>query len=42
MMYLIGFVEAGNVWDDFNSSNPFDLRRYAGSGGRIILPPPGI
>ncbi len=42
MMYLIGFAEAGNVWDDFDSSNLFDLKRSAGFGGRIIMPPLGM
>ncbi len=42
MMYLIGFAEAGNVWDNFNSSNLFDLKRSAGFGGRVIMPPLGM
>lgn len=42
MMYLIGFAEAGNVWDDFDSSNLFDLKRSVGFGGRIIMPPLGM
>ncbi|MCF7824257.1 MAG: outer membrane protein assembly factor BamA [Candidatus Marinimicrobia bacterium] len=42
MMYLIGFAEAGNVWDDFESSNLFDLKRSAGFGGRVIMPPLGM
>ncbi len=42
MMYLIGFAEAGNVWDNFKSSNLFDLKRSAGFGGRIIMPPLGM
>lgn len=42
MMYLIGFAEAGNVWDNFESSNLFDLKRSAGFGGRIIMPPLGM
>ena len=42
MMYLIAFAEAGNVWDDFNSSNLFDLKRSAGFGGRVIMPPLGL
>ncbi len=42
MMYLIGFAEAGNVWDGFNSSNLFDLKRSAGFGGRVIMPPLGM
>jgi len=42
MMYLIGFAEAGNVWDSFESSSLFDLKRAAGFGGRIIMPPLGM
>jgi len=42
MMYLIAFAEAGNVWDDFNSSSLFDLKRSAGFGGRVIMPPLGM
>ncbi len=42
MMYLIGFAEAGNVWDSFESSSLFDLKRSAGFGGRIIMPPLGM
>ncbi len=42
MMYLIGFAEAGNVWDDFETSNLFDLKRSAGFGGRVIMPPLGM
>ncbi len=42
MMYLIGFAEAGNVWDNFDSSNLFDLKRSIGFGGRVIMPPLGM
>ena len=42
MMYLIGFAEAGNVWDSFDSSSLFDLKRSAGFGGRVIMPPLGM
>ncbi|MBL7027734.1 MAG: outer membrane protein assembly factor BamA [Candidatus Marinimicrobia bacterium] len=42
MMYLIGFAEAGNVWDNFDSSSLFDLKRSAGIGGRVIMPPLGM
>ena len=42
MMYLIGFAEAGNVWDNFNSSDLFDLKRSVGFGGRVIMPPLGM
>ena len=42
MMYLIGFAEAGNVWDNFDSSSLFDLKRSVGFGGRVIMPPLGM
>jgi outer membrane protein insertion porin family len=42
MMYLIGFAEAGNVWDNFDASSLFDLKRSVGFGGRVIMPPLGM
>lgn len=42
MMYLIAFAEAGNVWDGFDTADMFDLKRAAGVGGRIIMPPLGM
>lgn len=37
-IYILGFVEAGNAWDDLKKFNPFDLKRSAGFGARIMLP----
>jgi outer membrane protein insertion porin family len=37
-IFLLGFVEGGNVWDNFNQFNPFNVRRSAGVGARIFLP----
>ena len=42
MMFMIAFAEAGNVWDGFDSSNLYDLKRSVGVGGRIIMPPLGL
>lgn len=41
-IYLLAFGEAGNVWAQFNSLNPFDLRRSVGLGIRLILPAVGL
>ena len=37
-IYLLSFAEAGNAWYDFNSFNPFELKRSAGVGVRLFLP----
>lgn len=41
-IYVLGFVEAGNAWDDINKFNPFELKRSAGLGARILLPMIGL
>ena len=41
-VYALGFLEAGNAWDDFDSFNPFGVKRSAGIGLRISLPMIGI
>ncbi|NDV79269.1 outer membrane protein assembly factor [Dysgonomonas sp. 511] len=41
-IYLLTFVEAGNAWRDLNKFNPFDLKRSAGVGARIMLPMIGL
>lgn len=41
-IYLLGFVEAGNAWTNVKDINPFDLKRSAGVGARIILPMIGL
>jgi outer membrane protein insertion porin family len=41
-IYVIGFLEAGNAWHDVSKFNPFDLKRSAGVGVRIILPMIGL
>ena len=41
-IYLLTFVEAGNAWSDIKKFNPFDLKRSAGVGARIMLPMIGL
>lgn len=41
-LYLLAFAEAGNVWKDINTTDPFDLRRSAGIGARILINPLGL
>ena len=41
-IYVLGFVEAGNAWNDVKSMNPFNLKRSAGLGVRIFLPMIGM
>ncbi|WP_462266243.1 outer membrane protein assembly factor BamA [Mucilaginibacter sp.] len=37
-IFLLTFVEGGNVWNNFSSFNAFNIRRSAGVGARIYLP----
>ena len=39
---ILGFFEAGNVWDDPKKFSPFDLYRSAGVGARIFMPAFGL
>ena len=41
-IYTLGFLEAGNSYDNFNSYNPFQLKRSAGLGVRIFMPAFGL
>lgn len=41
-IYVLSFVEAGNAWDNLKDFNPFDLKRSAGIGARIMLPMIGL
>lgn len=41
-IYGLGFVEAGNAWNDVTKFNPFDMKRSAGLGVRIFLPMVGM
>lgn len=41
-IYTLGFLEAGNSYDNFQSFNPFELKRSAGLGIRIFMPAFGL
>ncbi|MBI3258025.1 MAG: outer membrane protein assembly factor BamA [Ignavibacteriae bacterium] len=41
-IYLLAFAEAGNVWDGLQHADPFDLKRSAGVGVRLLLNPIGL
>ncbi|MGE4585995.1 MAG: outer membrane protein assembly factor BamA [Mangrovibacterium sp.] len=41
-IYVLGFMEGGNAWMDFDDFDPFDLKRSAGIGVRIFLPMFGL
>jgi outer membrane protein insertion porin family len=41
-IYTLGFLEAGNSYDNFETFNPFDLKRSAGVGVRIFMPAFGL
>lgn len=41
-IYGLGFLEAGNAWNDAKDFNPFDMKRSAGIGVRIFLPMVGL
>tara|TARA_B110000263_G_scaffold249371_1_gene266797 strand:+ start:348 stop:2840 length:2493 start_codon:yes stop_codon:yes gene_type:complete len=41
-MYILCFAEAGNIWDEINMVDPFNLRRSMGIGARVMMPMLGI
>ena len=41
-IYTVGFLEAGNSYDNFVDFNPFELKRSAGVGIRIFMPAFGL
>ncbi len=41
-IYTLGFLEAGNSYDNFDTFNPFNLKRSAGFGIRIFMPAFGL
>jgi outer membrane protein insertion porin family len=41
-IYTLGFLEAGNSYNNFSSYNPFQLKRSAGVGIRIFMPAFGL
>ena len=40
--YLLAFAEAGNVYPNIEKTDPFDLRRSAGFGARMMINPVGL
>lgn len=41
-IYLLSFAEAGNVWANLRTADPFGLKRSAGVGVRLLLQPIGL
>jgi len=41
-IFILAFVEAGNVWSNIDKTDPFDLRKSFGVGTRLMLPAVGI
>lgn len=41
-IYTLGFLEAGNSYNNFSEFNPFNLKRSAGVGIRIFMPAFGL
>lgn len=41
-IWALGFVEGGNAWTSVSKFNPFDMKRSAGFGVRIMLPMVGL
>lgn len=42
VIYVLGFVEAGNCWENLDQFNPFKVKRSAGIGLRAFLPMFGL
>ncbi|MEZ4850410.1 MAG: BamA/TamA family outer membrane protein [Bacteroidia bacterium] len=41
-VWVLGYLEAGNGFENFRSYNPFNLKRAAGFGVRVMLPMVGL
>ncbi len=41
-IYVYGFAEAGNVWANLRSTDPFNLKRSAGIGLQLMINPIGV
>ncbi len=41
-IFALAFLEAGNTWNKSNTFNPFDIKRSAGFGIRMMIPMMGI
>ena len=41
-LYGIVFYDFGNAWRNLSETNPFDMKRSAGVGGRVFIPGMGL
>jgi outer membrane protein insertion porin family len=41
-IYVLAFAEAGNVFENFNKTDIFDMRRSVGFGARLLINPIGL
>ena len=41
-IYALAFIEGGNAWSNVKDFNPFNMKRSAGVGVRILLPMVGL
>lgn len=41
-LYALAFVEGGNAWQNVKDYNPFNMKRSAGIGVRVMLPMVGL
>ena len=41
-IYVLAFLEGGNCWENIQDFNPFQIKRSAGIGVRIMLPMIGL
>jgi outer membrane protein insertion porin family len=41
-IFVLGFLEGGNNWGNFDDFNPFKIKRSAGIGARIFMPAFGL
>jgi outer membrane protein insertion porin family len=41
-IYVLGFAEAGNTWNNYQEWSPSNLKRSAGVGARIFMPAFGL
>ena len=41
-IYVLAFAEGGNAWNSVKKFNPFDMKRSAGVGARIMIPMIGL
>ena len=41
-IYVLAFLEGGNCWEHIQEFNPFQIKRSAGIGVRIMLPMIGL